>query len=117
MQRVLVAEDGQSLSQAVAALLCAQNCEVDSVRDGKALDGKMHSNHYDLIVLDTRLPGMTSSKILAEDSKKERRASVLFITYQETPDVHSWLKCNGNKCRNGDPVSIKAPDGSKKTTK
>ena len=67
--RLLLAEDGKSLSRAVTVLLRKSNYEVDSVYDGEEALAYLSSGNYDGAILDIMMPGMNGYDLLREIRK------------------------------------------------
>ena len=57
MSRILVVEDEQAISDAVAYALREAGFDVDAVDDGDEALARARSRDYDLMVLDLLLPG------------------------------------------------------------
>jgi len=70
--RVLLAEDDPDQSEMLSETLEDEGYTVDTAFSGDAAFGKLQHNHYDLIILDIRMPGIDGTKVLRQFRKLER---------------------------------------------
>jgi DNA-binding response OmpR family regulator len=66
-------------SEMLSDALTDEGYTVDAAYSGDAAFNKLTSNHYDLIVLDIRMPGMDGVSVLREFRKKEKNSHVPVI--------------------------------------
>ncbi|MEZ4485441.1 MAG: response regulator, partial [Syntrophotaleaceae bacterium] len=59
IERILVADDEQSIGWVLAKALTKKGFTVDTVTDGKAAKAQVERNHYDLAILDIKMPGIS----------------------------------------------------------
>jgi DNA-binding response OmpR family regulator len=78
--RVLVIEDDEEMSQAIAVGLRRERMAVDVALDGPSGLERALVNDYDVIVLDRDLPGMHGDEICAELVARGCRSRVLMLT-------------------------------------
>jgi DNA-binding response OmpR family regulator len=78
--RVLLVEDDRRLARAVVKGLQEEGYNIDHAPTGT--DGRLlaATRHYDLIVLDRMLPGVSGDHLLAEWRRKGLKAPVLMLT-------------------------------------
>lgn len=82
--RILVVEDDRTVGQYVARGLAEQQNTVELVGDGRAgLDSAM-AGHFDLIVLDLRLPGISGLEVLRTLRDRGVGTPVLVLTAQDS---------------------------------
>lgn len=62
-RRILLVEDEAAIREAVAAYLERENYCVIGVGDGKSAVTEFEAHHFDLIVLDLMLPGMSGEQV------------------------------------------------------
>jgi len=82
--RVLVVEDDRTVGQYVARGLAEQQYVVELVGDGRAALDAAGSGHFDLVVLDLRLPGMSGLEVLRTLRDRGVGTPVLVLTAQDS---------------------------------
>jgi two-component system, OmpR family, response regulator len=82
--RVLVVEDDRTVGQYVARGLTEQQCVVELVEDGRAALEAAGGGHFDLVVLDLRLPGMSGLEVLRTLRDRGVGTPVLVLTAQDS---------------------------------
>lgn len=83
IQRVLVVED-EEIHQQVALLQLAGRCHVDLASTGNEALLKWQSGHYDLLLMDFLLPGMSGTQLLEALAEQEGPAP-LVIGFTDLP--------------------------------
>ena len=78
--KLLYAEDERAMSEAIVDILEYHNYAVDAVYDGKAALDYALSEHYDGIILDIMMPGMSGLEVLRQLRGHGCRAPVLLLT-------------------------------------
>lgn len=78
--RILVVEDDAAVRAAVARGLQAAGFKVDAAADGDEALLFLNGGHYDAVVLDRRLPGLSGDEVLAWLRRRGRREPVLMLT-------------------------------------
>lgn len=63
--RILVIDDDENITKVVAAILKDQGYSVDIAGSGADAIQKTRENHYDLMLVDIRLPDMEGTEILS----------------------------------------------------
>lgn len=82
--RLLLVEDEERLSEALAYILKKNKYGVDTALDGISGQEMAESGIYDIIILDRMLPGKDGISILKELRKKGLKTPVLFLTAKDT---------------------------------
>jgi len=82
--RILVVEDDRTVGQYVARGLAEQQYAVELVGDGRAALDAAGSGHFDLLVLDLRLPGMSGLEVLRTLRDRGVSTPVLVLTAQDS---------------------------------
>jgi two-component system OmpR family response regulator len=82
--KVLVIEDDRTVGQYVARGLTEARYTVELEADGKAGLDKAAMGHFDLIVLDLRLPGMSGLDVLRTLRDRGKATPVLVLTAQDS---------------------------------
>lgn len=82
--RLLVVEDNQALARNVAQAFRARGHAVDCVADGEEADAALHSQGYDLVILDLGLPGLDGLEVLRRVRRRKSRVPVLVLTARDT---------------------------------
>ncbi len=77
---ILVIDDDEEICEEVSEILKDEGYEVTSSFDGLEGDRLAGSNHFDLILLDLKMSGMTGLDILRHLKEKKEDAKVIVIT-------------------------------------
>ena len=85
MNRILIIDDDEELTELVAEYLGAEGFEVEAVHSGDAGLGRAKDGDYDLAVLDVMLPGMNGFEVLRE-LRKSSDLPVLMLTARGEDD-------------------------------
>jgi DNA-binding response OmpR family regulator len=80
MHRVLVVEDENDISQLIKLHLEDIGCEVRQAFDGIVGLAEAQAQHYDLIVLDLKLPGLDGLEVCRRLRGQERYTPILMLT-------------------------------------
>jgi two-component system OmpR family response regulator len=82
--RILIAEDDQMLSGAVARALRQSAHMVDTARRGDEADRALATNEYDLLLLDLGLPHLEGFEVLKRLRQRRSRVPVLILTVRDS---------------------------------
>jgi len=92
MTKVLVVEDDQEIALSVKDWLTNDQYVVDVVHDGLEGLERLKHYHYELVVLDVKLPGMNGFDICSSYRKHGGKAYVIMLTGEATiPDKERGL--------------------------
>lgn len=95
--RLLFAEDEESLSRAVCAVLKKNNYEVDPVYNGKDALDYLEAGDYDGAILDIMMPELDGISVLKEIRKQGNNIPVIMLTAKaEVDDKVLGLDCGAN---------------------
>ena len=78
--RILLVEDDISLGETIQAWLRLDQHAVDWVQRGDSADTALKTHHYDCVLLDRGLPGLTGDDLLAQLRKAGNGVPVILIT-------------------------------------
>jgi two-component system response regulator QseB len=81
--RALLVEDDRMLGDAVRRGLRQQGHAVDWVTDGRAAEGALAGEPYDVVLLDLGLPGKGGLDVLRDLRRRGQRVPVLVLTAQD----------------------------------
>ena len=84
--RLLLAEDEQALSKALAAILERNNYSVDIANDGQEALAYLEADNYDGAILDIMMPKVDGVTVLQEIRKKGNLIPVLLLTAKSEVD-------------------------------
>jgi CheY-like chemotaxis protein len=82
MARILVVDDEEGVRALLKRLLGLHNHAVDTVNDGAEAIDQLQRKHYDLMIIDHRMPKITGPEALAviRSSDKLKTLRVLMLT-------------------------------------
>ncbi|MEW6045244.1 MAG: response regulator transcription factor [Bacillota bacterium] len=78
--RILVVEDDPATRAAVSRGLVSAHFTVDTAADGEEALLFLADRHYDAVILDRRLPGVSGETVLAELRRRGQQVPVLMLT-------------------------------------
>ncbi|GAB3626121.1 transcriptional regulator [Pandoraea terrae] len=84
--KLLLVEDNAELAHWVVTLLRDENFAVDCVGDGETADMVLTTQHYDAVLLDMRLPGISGKDVLARLRRRRDNVPVLMLTAHGSTD-------------------------------
>ena len=87
---ILVVDDDKSILRTFTRILQKNGYEIDSAETGKEAMEKAASRHYDLALLDVRLPDMDGTDLLAK--MKKQLQSTVKIVITGFPSLESGVK-------------------------
>jgi DNA-binding NtrC family response regulator len=77
---ILIVEDGRSQREMLRDFLIAEGHRVDEAENGEIAIGTVSSKHFDLVLLDYKMPGMDGLTVLKEIKKINQEIDVAIIT-------------------------------------
>lgn len=83
MTRVLVVEDEDSFSEAIAFMLRKEGFEVAIATDGNAALVEFNQNGADIVLLDLMLPGLSGTEVCRE-IRKTSKVPVIMVTAKDS---------------------------------
>lgn len=78
--KVLVADDEASILRAISAVLGAEGCSVQICGDGESALRLIAQEHFDVVISDIRMPGMTGLELLAQLRASRPELPVILIS-------------------------------------
>ena len=78
--RILVIDDDENITKVVAAILRDKGYSVDIVGSGNEAIKKTQKNHYDLMLIDIRLPDMEGTELLTKIRDTTPKIRKIIIT-------------------------------------
>jgi len=78
--KVLIIEDDDEMRSLLRDFIGDEGYEADSVNNGSEALRKLVSEHFDLVITDIRMPGLTGLDILPGIKKLQPDASIIAIT-------------------------------------
>ena len=78
--RVLVVDDEDSVSTAIATLLTRRGCDAVTANSGPAALARMREEYFDVLLCDVRMPGMSGLEFLSEALLLDRDLPVLMLS-------------------------------------
>jgi len=82
--RILIVEDNQHLARSLANLFQTKGYAVDCVSGGEDADAALHTQPYDLVILDLGLPDMDGLEVLRRVRGRKGRVPVLILTARDS---------------------------------
>jgi DNA-binding NarL/FixJ family response regulator len=87
LKRVLIADDLETVLEAVVALLQDSFNVVCMASDGRTALAEVLKLEPDLVVLDISMPGMTGIDVARELKSRGNSARIVFLTVHEDSDI------------------------------
>jgi DNA-binding response OmpR family regulator len=87
---ILVVDDDKSILRTFTRILQKNGYEIDAAETGKEAIEKADSRHYDLALVDIRLPDMDGTDLLAQIKKQLQNTIKIMIT--GFPSIESGVK-------------------------
>jgi two-component system response regulator HydG len=87
---VLVVDDDKSILRTFTRILQKNGYKIDTAETGKEAIEKADKNHYDLALVDIRLPDMDGTDLLAKIKKQLKNTIKIMIT--GFPSLESGVK-------------------------
>ncbi len=84
IQRILVADDEESIRWVLSKALKKQGFKVDLAEDGKQALSLFRSHQYDLAVLDIKMPGLQGLELLQKLQEEYPETLVVIMTAEST---------------------------------
>ena len=84
IQRILVANDEESIRWVLSRALKKKGFKVDLAEDGKQALSMFRSNRYDLAVLDIKMPGLQGLELLKQVQEEFPETLVIIMTAEST---------------------------------
>lgn len=81
--RILLAEDDRMIGESVRTSLRQEGYAVDWVCDGRSADAALVSEHFDLVLLDLGLPGMSGLEVLRALRGRKNGTPAIVITARD----------------------------------
>lgn len=82
--RILIAEDDEVLADGLSRSLRAAGYAVDAVTDGQTADSALAAQHFDVLILDLGLPGLSGLEVLTRLRGRNSKIPVLILTADDS---------------------------------
>lgn len=79
-KRILVVDDDPGVRESLVVALTGQGWEIEAVETGEAALVRLNVEHFDVIILDERMPGLQGREVIREIQRRQIRIAVLFMT-------------------------------------
>ena len=84
--RILLVEDNQNLSDWLSKTLAKNRYAVECVYDGQEANFRLHTQTYDLVILDLGLPRLSGEEVLQRIRARGNNVPVIILTAKDTPN-------------------------------
>jgi len=78
--RILVVDDEKNIRYTLTDILTDEGNQVDNVDTGEKCLKELEKNHYNLVILDVRMPGMDGLQVFTEMKKMDLDTEVVMIS-------------------------------------
>ena len=120
--KVLLVDDEVEFTASMKKVLRSRGFDVKEARDGLVALSLIAEEHFDVVVLDVKMPGMDGIRVLAEIKRHSPEISVILLTghYSLCEDEDAWktkaYACVFKPCPVLDLVKVIAAAASDKGT-
>ena len=98
--QILVVDDEPMIQRLIGRVLSTEGHSVDSAGDGETAWRMLQGKHYDCIIMDWKMPGLTGRELyqLIEDSDHDMANKCLFISgHAANSEVEGFITHNRNQ--------------------
>jgi len=95
LHRILAVEDEPDIRRIIAMTLHRAGYYVDTAEDGAFAWKALNASHYDLLITDNTMPGVTGLELIMKVRSEEMPLSVILASGTvptEELDSHPWLQ-------------------------
>lgn len=78
--KMLCVDDSEDLRKSLMHQFTMEDFDVDTAEDGEAALNKIRSNHYDIVLMDLKMPKMSGKDVLVEMKKLSKYPYVIMLT-------------------------------------
>jgi len=78
--KVLLVDDEKEMVTALAERLSLRDVDAEWVTSGKDAIAMLGKNHFDVLVLDVKMPGMSGLETMEEIQKIKPESKIIFLT-------------------------------------
>ena len=86
-QRILIVDDEQVVREVLSDFLTSENFVVNAVASGEEALSELAKSHYDLVLTDMKMPGISGIDLLREIQKRKLDTVVIIMTGYGTVDT------------------------------
>jgi DNA-binding response OmpR family regulator len=79
-RKILFIDDDKELSEEMVDLLAAEGCQVQVAFDGLGAEKLIKKNHYDVILLDIKMPVLNGADLLKRIKKISLKSKIILIS-------------------------------------
>lgn len=87
MHKILIVDDEKDLATTIEAILSLSGYEAMSVIDGESAIDEVKNNHYDLILMDVKLPVMNGVEAFLKIKEIDPKTKVMMMTGYSVEDL------------------------------
>jgi DNA-binding response OmpR family regulator len=108
MKRILVVDDEEDITLVFKSGLERKGFKVDVFNDPAEALLNFRPGHYDLLLLDIRMPTLSGFELFREILKKDSKARACFISaFEFHQEELRMLAAEGKQCYVKKPISLK----------
>ena len=89
VQRILIIDDDQELCSELSDVLEREGYSVDMAFDGRKGEERIKNGHYDLVLLDIKMPYVRGPELLESIRNEKNRPKVMILS--ASPAVNRFL--------------------------
>ena len=104
--KVLLVDDEKEMVAALAERLSFRDIDAEWVTTGKDAIALISENHFDVLVLDVKMPGMSGLETMIEILKIKPESRIIFLTGHGSAMDHIACKEAGAFCYLMKPINI-----------
>ncbi|VWD53162.1 sensor histidine kinase [Burkholderia lata] len=103
---ILVVDDNPANRCLITEQLHTLGCDVDAVENGEQVLARLAKQHFDMLITDLNMPGMSGSELALETRRRGETLPILSISGNLSPDMLANARASGIEQTLVKPVTL-----------